>query len=276
MISKIGKLILVFSFLIFLTSCYPVREQGGIDEFKESEDLEEVNEHGIENATSAFWGKRDQWADARIELHDVQALWGGRNITITESRALVEISKSGTKQAELYEVILVENEFEELINLFIVNDFLTIKVASRAGLPDEAKPEIVITNAEGEQHALAVWLGDLEKHERFNVLYQALLYFEKRASSGETLPDDSTTVNVCMNSAGEQMSLLEAQDIAQQGECGSEGTLQNTGFCNENTGTWWLDWTPNQEKPSCNPACVVKIETGEAEINWRCTGLILE
>lgn len=70
----------------------------------------------------------------------------------------------------------------------------------------------------------------------------------------------------------EEMSLSEAKEIALESECVEEGNLTGDYFCNENTGTWWLDldiW-----KPGCAPACVVDVSTGEAEINWRCTGLI--
>lgn len=68
------------------------------------------------------------------------------------------------------------------------------------------------------------------------------------------------------------LSLDEAKEIADASECGSN--FGENFVCNENTGTYWLDL--NLEKPGCNPACVVNIETGEAEINWRCTGLIPE
>jgi hypothetical protein len=47
---------------------------------------------------------------------------------------------------------------------------------------------------------------------------------------------------------------------------------EQTYFCNEGTGTFWLNM--NLTKPGCNPACVVDIATGKAEINWRCTGLV--
>lgn len=68
------------------------------------------------------------------------------------------------------------------------------------------------------------------------------------------------------------MSLKEAKLIAQSSECIENGTLKGTYLCNEFTGTWWLDL--DIEKVGCNPACVIDIETKEAEINWRCTGAI--
>lgn len=68
------------------------------------------------------------------------------------------------------------------------------------------------------------------------------------------------------------MSLSEAKEIALESECVEEGNLKEEYFCNENTGTWWLDLEVG--KPGCSPACVINVSTGEAEINWRCTGLI--
>ena len=69
-----------------------------------------------------------------------------------------------------------------------------------------------------------------------------------------------------------KLSLSEAKDIAFQGECGDR--LKETYICNEITGTWWINL--DIEKEGCNPACVINVETKTAEINWRCTGLILE
>ncbi len=77
---------------------------------------------------------------------------------------------------------------------------------------------------------------------------------------------------ICSSPSGTQMDLTTAQQIAQS-QC-SDGQLAASYSCNSTTGTWWLDFTPDQPKSGCNPACVVNIETGQAEINWRCTGLI--
>ncbi|MFH1592645.1 MAG: Kazal-type serine protease inhibitor domain-containing protein [Candidatus Woesearchaeota archaeon] len=68
------------------------------------------------------------------------------------------------------------------------------------------------------------------------------------------------------------MSLSDARKIALDSEC-NQGNLGKA-LCNEGTKTWWIDL--DIEKQGCNPACVVKTETGEVSINWRCTGLIVE
>ena len=69
------------------------------------------------------------------------------------------------------------------------------------------------------------------------------------------------------------MSLSEAISIAQFSNCTKEGALTKPYVCNEITGTWWIDLSA--EKEGCSPACVVNVETKEAEINWRCTGLLV-
>ncbi len=76
------------------------------------------------------------------------------------------------------------------------------------------------------------------------------------------------------NETGATMSFSEASEIAINSECGTQGTLKDTYFCNEYTGTWWIDLKPLNEQPGCNPACVVNVNTKTAEINWRCTGVI--
>jgi hypothetical protein len=66
------------------------------------------------------------------------------------------------------------------------------------------------------------------------------------------------------------LSLADARQIAIESECGDR--LEDTYFCNENTGTYWIDL--NIEKQGCNPACVIDITTREGVINWRSTGLM--
>lgn len=74
----------------------------------------------------------------------------------------------------------------------------------------------------------------------------------------------------CLSSDGKSMKISEARQIAVKNECGDH--LKDTYYCNENSGTWWIDLTT--EKQGCAPACVIDVKTKKAEINWRCTGLI--
>jgi hypothetical protein len=88
---------------------------------------------------------------------------------------------------------------------------------------------------------------------------------ETQENQQETENEDA----VCTATGGESMSLSQAKEIALASDCGDR--LEQTAVCNSGTGTWWIDMSVS--KPGCSPACVVNIETAEAEINWRCTGL---
>lgn len=71
------------------------------------------------------------------------------------------------------------------------------------------------------------------------------------------------------------ISLAEAQQIALESPCMDEGDVLIEEYNYNNiTQTWWFE--TNITKPGCSPACVVDEETLTAEINWRCTGLIVD
>jgi len=86
---------------------------------------------------------------------------------------------------------------------------------------------------------------------------------------GKSITEESQEITECQG-----MSLEEAITIAEESQCIVEGSLLDESMCNENTATWWIEL--DTEKEGCNPACVVNVLEGTAEINWRCTGLILE
>lgn len=60
-------------------------------------------------------------------------------------------------------------------------------------------------------------------------------------------------------------------------DCSMAGILSNRINHNEITKTWWvdLDRMPELENDGCNPACVVNEESKVAEVNYRCTGLVI-
>lgn len=74
-------------------------------------------------------------------------------------------------------------------------------------------------------------------------------------------------------SASEKMTLEEAITIAEKSDCVKEGALTDVTMYNDFTKTWWINL--EIDKPGCLPACVISEETQTAEINWRCTGLII-
>jgi len=86
-------------------------------------------------------------------------------------------------------------------------------------------------------------------------------------------PVDVADDEICVDkNTGASLSYQEAVEIAQRSECLAEGQLKETRFCNEDTGTWWIDL--EMEMPNCNPACVVDLNAGTAEINGRCMGAV--
>jgi len=97
--------------------------------------------------------------------------------------------------------------------------------------------------------------------------YPAMESYPRQCSDGEqTFIEEHCT----KKEAQYTLTLTHAKQIAINSECGDR--LKETYICNEFTGTYWFDL--DVEKEGCNPACVVNVETREAEINWRCTGLI--
>jgi hypothetical protein len=71
---------------------------------------------------------------------------------------------------------------------------------------------------------------------------------------------------------GAVMHIEDAMQIAAASQCALYGYPTGTYFCNEDTATWWIDL--DADAPGCMPACVVDVNYGTAEINWRCTGVL--
>ncbi|MBU0982137.1 hypothetical protein KKC94_05605 [Patescibacteria group bacterium] len=79
----------------------------------------------------------------------------------------------------------------------------------------------------------------------------------------------------CTTPPQSSLSEQDAKAIAEK-SCIKGGESISDGYYNENSKTWWFDANLNQVTEGCNPACVVSEETLSAEINYRCTGLIIE
>jgi hypothetical protein len=97
----------------------------------------------------------------------------------------------------------------------------------------------------------------------------ALKYFGTRQNSPN--PEPSPTVQPAESLMSEQ----EARAIAEQSCIKGGEALTSGGTYNANSKTWWFDANLNSTQQGCHPACVVWAETKTAEINWRCTGLIV-
>jgi putative hemolysin len=85
-------------------------------------------------------------------------------------------------------------------------------------------------------------------------------------------PAPSATPQSAPSQNATPMSLADAKQIASQSTCMQSGTLKDTAVYNPNSNTWWIDMAA--DKPNCNPACVVDVNSKTAEVNWRCTGAV--
>ncbi|MFH0876092.1 MAG: hypothetical protein V1859_09215 [archaeon] len=121
---------------------------------------------------------------------------------------------------------------------------------------------------------------------------------------GECPPEKSS--EMCSDGKGNYLTLTEAIDTAKSSECKNNLMIdcscptgyrkeqdscnpecyystpkclapskqcEKTYFCNEGTGTYWINM--NITKQGCSPACVISLEKNTAEINWRCIGALI-
>ena len=70
-----------------------------------------------------------------------------------------------------------------------------------------------------------------------------------------------------------EVSLIALENL----DCSMAGIVGDKELYNENSNTWWFDIErmPGLDADGCNPACVVSEATRAAEVNWRCTGLVV-
>lgn len=128
------------------------------------------------NATRAFLGEESKWSAVQIELNDIQGLWGGRKIYIKGTgHALVQLVRPGMQERR-YELALSVTAWTQLVHTFIEKDFVAIVPPERAGIPDEARPQITIVNPAREQRTVSKWDG--VKEERFDAIYRMLVGLE--------------------------------------------------------------------------------------------------
>lgn len=133
------------------------------------------------NATAKFLGSASAWPKCKIVLHDVQGLFGGRDICIDGLRECIISLVSHGLQEKRFRMKLFPEETYVLRRLCIEGDLATLKIKERPGLPDEARPEITLTNAAGETCSVAKWAGD--KVPEFDNLYEALLALERKTGN---------------------------------------------------------------------------------------------
>lgn len=135
-----------------------------------------------QNKTAEFLIHEYAWNKASLELRDVQPLFGGVTVRLpgwTGSEAYISQVEPGGKENK-YRLRLnwITKEKQEIIRLCIEHDFLTIQPEERPGIPDEARPSLILTNSKGESHTVAKWAGVADG--RFDAIYHALLALTER------------------------------------------------------------------------------------------------
>lgn len=133
------------------------------------------------NATARFLGSASQWSKCKIVLHDVQGLFGGRDICIDGLHDCIISLVSQGLQEKRFRMKLFPEETYVLRRLCIEGDLAALKIKERPGLPDEARPEITLTNAAGETCSVAKWAGD--KVPEFDNVYEALMALERKTQN---------------------------------------------------------------------------------------------
>lgn len=111
-----------------------------------------------------------------IILKDVHGLWGGRNVWIhSNGQCIAQEVKpgSGQLQENRCETRLTEYGLKLVISQLESHHFETIQTKDRVGVPDEARPEIIVRLDNGKLISHSKWAND--KHADFDAIYDLLL-----------------------------------------------------------------------------------------------------
>jgi hypothetical protein len=131
------------------------------------------------NATARFLGPPEGWAAVRLALRDVHGLWGGQEVDVdgAGNGAARLVDRSGA--AKTFDLRVPPAQVAALLRQLIEVDFLALTFGPRPGVPDEARPEIRLTNPAGETRVVAKWANDASP--AFAGIYQTLLGFLRQA-----------------------------------------------------------------------------------------------
>lgn len=133
-----------------------------------------------DNATARFLGPETGWSACHLELHDVHGLWGGTAVYVEGSgRCAVESVDRGQHERR-FTLKLDPQEVTDLLRLCIASDLVGLRIKDRPGVPDEARPTIVLLEPSGRAHAVAKWSND--KVPGFDRVYAALRGLEKKTA----------------------------------------------------------------------------------------------
>jgi hypothetical protein len=124
------------------------------------------------NATRAFLGDESRWSAVRVELDNVQGLWGGIRVWAAGDGRVIAttVLRGGVEQRRA--LIHDRATWRELMLLLIECDAVAIDPPERSGIPDEARPCLALFNADGRAVRLSKWAGVAD--ERFDRVQAAV------------------------------------------------------------------------------------------------------
>ncbi len=141
------------------------------------------------NETSEFIGAVSDRHDLYMELRDIQPIYGGRDVWVDGSGNVLIRSVQSTAQGleeKIFPLKLDQNDANRIIESFIAQDFVSLKIPEQSAEPDHARPSIVLINSGGDQHSQEAWEpplpgSDPVASDRFRKIYRQFLRLETMA-----------------------------------------------------------------------------------------------
>jgi hypothetical protein len=143
----------------------------------------------LPSATLDFFGLPDRWEAIRLELRDIQPIFGGRNVLLTGSGAIYVRTVrpgAGGYEEKIYRLAPDTGSRRRILHACITQDLLTLRPRVHSAPPHHARPEIVLINARGETFSVADWDpplpgSDPSTVDRFNTIYREFRRLESMA-----------------------------------------------------------------------------------------------
>lgn len=113
-------------------------------------------------STGELLGPEGARAHAWIALRDVHPLWGGREVFVEGSGQVVvrEVPRGGPPDEQRAAGEIPAAEAQALLARAVELDLLRVKIPERPGVPDEARPTLVLHAASGAEGRLTKWEND--------------------------------------------------------------------------------------------------------------------
>lgn len=146
-------------------------------------------------STAEVRGPAERRERAWIALRDVHPLWGGRDVYVEGSGQVVvrDVPRGGPPDEQRSAGAIPAEEARALLARAAELDVLRVKIPERLGVPDEARPTIVVHGASGAEGRLTKWENDAvppldELRATLNAIAERVLQGGKPAPAGRYDP----------------------------------------------------------------------------------------